>query len=140
MIHPGETLPKGATETGTWAVESTAAATGESVGAVISFPIRLAEGILEGHTDFVAVGESTSSGTLAEQCEGDVENPGAKSGRLCVFEGETLAIHHGGLQYGGSFVSPDGGLFGGPTGGQLIFSTTQTGRVSAEGTWAVTGA
>ena len=110
------------------------------MAAVVSFPIRLAEGLGEGSVIFVKMGESTSGGTLAEQCEGDVENPGAKPGHLCVFEGESLAIHHGGLQYENTMASPDGQIFGGPTGGQLIFSTTQTGRVSAEGTWAVTGA
>jgi hypothetical protein len=138
VLHPGETLPKGATETGTWAAEGVAAATGEYVGATISFPVRLAE---KGEVNavYVAVGESTSSGTLAEQCEGDVENPGAKPGDLCVFEGESPAIHHGGLEsYGHAIVSPDGGIYPGPTGGQLVFKTTQTGRVSAEGTWAVT--
>jgi hypothetical protein len=130
----GGTLPKGATETGTWAVESTAAATEEHRTAVISFPIPLGGAV---NVNFIPP-ETTPP---AEKCEGDVEKPGAKPGQLCIFEGnapEALG-QPGGLESLNTIVSPDGELSVGPTGGQLVFLTTQTGRVTAEGTWAVTG-
>jgi hypothetical protein len=127
-------LPKGATETGTWVVESTASATEELMTAVISFPIPVS-----GHPNVTFVAAGTT--TLPEHCEGSVENPGAESGHVCVFEGESPAVHLGGLEYASAVVGPDGGIGGAtqPTGGQLVFKTTRTGRVSAEGTWAVTG-
>jgi hypothetical protein len=130
-----ETLPSGKTETGTWAVETTATATEELVSAVISIPIPLAVPAQVG--GFVAAGAKTPP----EHCEGSLEKPGAKTGYLCIFEGKSQVINHGGLEWAKAFVTPDGkiGSTVEPTGGQLVFSTTKTGRVSAEGTWAVTG-
>lgn len=130
----GGTLPKGATETGTWSVEGTASATGETMAAVVSFPIPLA---VESNVNFIEMGSTAP----AEKCEGEVGKPGAKSGQVCVFEGKSLVVNHGGLTYEKAVVTPSGSIGGdiGPTGGQLLFTTTQAGRVSAEGTWAATG-
>lgn len=129
----GGTLPEGATETGTWAVESTASATEELRAATISFPIRLAAGA--NGPNFMLAKQATD----LEHCEGDLNKPEAKHGQLCVFEGESLIIHLGGLEYAKAAVNPNGELGVANTGAQLVFTTTQTGRVSAEGTWAVTG-
>jgi hypothetical protein len=128
----GGTLPKGATETGTWAVEATAAAPGELMTAVVSIPIPLAA---EFNVNFVGFKEP-----LPSNCEGEIGKPSAISKQFCVFEGQSMIVNHGGLKYEKAVVTPAGPIFDiGPTGGQLVFSTTQTGRVSAEGTWAATG-
>jgi hypothetical protein len=128
----GGTLPVGATETGTWDLESTASATSELMTTAVSFPIPLAKAT--SNVIFVGFEQATP-----EQCEGNVEKPGAKSGHVCVFEGKSEIVHIGGLEYAKAVVSPYGGFEMGPAGGQLVFVTTQTGRVSAEGSWAVTG-
>jgi hypothetical protein len=138
ILHPGETLPKGATETGDWEVRSTAAAAGEFKITVISFPIPLASNPAQ--TLFVKLGGPMPSG-----CKGSVAKPEAEpGGNLCLFEGEGFSvIHKGGLEYSGSTVNPIGGPEAAATGAQPVFTTlapkTPGEEVSAEGTWAVTG-
>jgi hypothetical protein len=85
-IHPGETLPEGATETGTWTSKVFEnVATGSSPEA-ISFPIQLAEGLTSEHVFYVTVGEQEAKSGPVE-CAGSVEEPEATAGNLCVYEG-----------------------------------------------------
>jgi Collagen triple helix repeat (20 copies) len=159
-------LPSGVTETGEYALYTTAAKIEEYKITAISFPIQLAAA--PEHVTFVHVGTSGTGG-----CEGTVAEPKAKPGNLCIFEGELAGIHLGGLSF---FVAVDasGAFAPGKTGAELLFTTlppkcyeavgvgwyetqtkcengekaaTQTFNweleqfpkaVSAEGTWAVT--
>jgi hypothetical protein len=128
----GGTLPSGSTETGTWGIRGTASASGEPKSTSISFTIPLAASINVSNTIIVKFGKTSP------ECSGNVAKPGAKSGHLCVFEGTSLVAPKG-LE---PFVvlhtdSTEEGA--GTTGGELIYLTTATGEVSAQGTWAVTG-
>ncbi len=126
------TLPTGSTETGEWAVQGTAAATEELKTTAISFPIPLAIEPVE--AVYVKIGQA-----LQEGCKGNAVTPGAESRHLCVFEAEGFGVHRGGLEFA-LVTNPQGSsALPGTTGGELVFSTTKTGEVSAEGSWAVTG-
>jgi Collagen triple helix repeat (20 copies) len=134
----GGKLPAGATETGTWTLHAPAKGPGEYRATNISFPIPLAAELNNTATIFVKSGESTP-----EQCAGNLAEPGAKSGRLCVFEagesGFLAAIHSGGLTFE-AVLDTKGEVAVGTTGVELLFATTESKEeVSAEGTWAVTG-
>jgi hypothetical protein len=131
-----ETLPAGKTETGAWSVRGTAAAAEEPRSAMISFPIPLPSELNappDGHIEFVEAGQSTP-----EHCKGNVKEPGAEPGYLCVFEGKTF-LHAGGLTFF-MFVLPGAESEGaGKTGTLILFLTAGAAKeVSAEGTWAVT--
>jgi len=137
-------LPEGATETGAYALFTTAAATNERKAVAISFPIKLAASPT---TKLVHVGE-----TATAPCTGTVENPGAEahaageSPTLCVFEGETVLVHKGGL-FAIGVADAAKHVKSGLTGGEILFNTATAPaaageppvEVSAEGTWAVTG-
>lgn len=127
------TLPSGKGETGAYAVRKTDNAVGELAATAISFAIPLAAGFKE--SAFIEVGQADPPG-----CKGTVEKPEALPGNLCVFEGEALAFHMGGLNYYTS-LGPAGAISG-TTGVEFLFLTkvpTQAGEeVTAEGTWAVT--
>jgi Collagen triple helix repeat (20 copies) len=131
----GGTLPKGATETGSWALQGTAKGE-EFKFTAISFPIPLKASPT---SHFFKLGE-----TVTAPCKGNVEKPEAEPGALCVFEGEDAIIHKGGIIFQ-IFDSPGpnaGVSVVGTTGVDLVFATpspTASGEVTAEGTWAVTG-
>jgi hypothetical protein len=129
----GGTLPSGQTETGVWSVRATDNAFNEPVATAISFNIPLAQAPEK--TAGIEIGAA-----LPEGCEGDVSDPGAEPGVLCVFDGETL-LHKGHLK-NSYIVSTNKTLGGGKTGAVLLFATeeptTAGEEVSAEGTWAVT--
>ncbi len=140
----GGTLPKGATETGMYTLWTTAAAKEEPKTTAISFSVPLSAPAVE---TVVHLGETPSA-----PCKGSVEKPEAeaptagKAPNLCLFEGETLeTVPPQGLELfpgGGDFHPGSQGSPGGPgvgrTGAILIFLTTKTGSVNAEGTYAVT--
>lgn len=119
----GGTLPSGSTETGGWFVnsynipntyftESFQLVRGLSATA-ISFPIPLAAAIPNTNVQVNPVGFplEASSGEEKEHCPGDVADPQAKNGFLCVYTTEVSAVD----QEGNS-----GELFGGgPTVSQL---------------------
>jgi hypothetical protein len=120
------TLPKGATEEGTWAVVVPAV---ETVAfAAISFNIPLAA---PPTANLVAQG-----GTSTAACPGKVAAPAAASGHLCVYtstsENTTLLIDdpsfEGGIENSAS-----------PWGTTVRASTGATAPGLAYGTWAVTG-
>jgi hypothetical protein len=130
----GGTLPVGKTETGEWVLRGMAAATEEFETTAISFPIPLASP--PPNFIFVEAGLATP-----EHCTGDALKPGAASGYLCIFESEATGflevVHRGGLLFQLA-TSPEGTTNAGTTGGELLFTTTKTGAVSDEGSWAVT--
>jgi hypothetical protein len=123
-----KTLPKGATETGTWSIHGTAE--GEEPFIPLSFAIPL-EKELEA-TQVQVVGE-TGNGTT---CPGTVEVPAAAEGNLCVYEGENFGAN---VELSSSKIVQSYSLANGAgtTGANLV------GRVKglpavAVGSWAVT--
>jgi hypothetical protein len=140
-IHPGETLPSGASETGVW-VDS--AAVGTQQPAAISFPIPLAEPLAWGEgiagepenqvhyinqlgKEVPSVGTELSSHPA---CLGTVEKPEATPGNLCIYahiasptgQNENITNPAGGATFG----------FGAATTGALLDAA------ESRGTWAVT--
>jgi hypothetical protein len=88
----GGTLAPLATETGAWG--SGAGGISETAFSVehiaISFPVQLAGSLAEGHALFVKEEEQTNqSGSSYEHCAGSAEQPKAKPGYLCVYQGFT---------------------------------------------------
>jgi hypothetical protein len=124
-IHPGETLPSGASETGTWIVST------HDEGLIeqsFSFPIPLATPIGAGsEVHFLKPGEPST-----EECPGTVENPEAKAGQFCVYA-EELPAKVIFLGFGHAHYK---------SGMTASFATTENSPgglgISASGTWAVT--
>lgn len=124
----GGVLPKGATETGMWsygeiAVHVENEETGEKSGsayASLSFPVPLKESVSSENLHFLEPGETTAD------CLGNVGDPKAKEGHLCIYAAETDAAPF--------FV----GL---PTkaGAILFFTGEDAGLKAGYGSFAVTG-
>jgi hypothetical protein len=127
------TLPSGSSETGTWAVRSTNNKKEEIKPATVSFPIPL---VKAPQYQLVSTGATGTGGCVG----GTVENPKAKPGFLCIYEGE--APFHAGHLIFFAVTDPAGAFAPGTTGAYLMFATgtptTPGEEVSAEGTWAVT--
>jgi hypothetical protein len=135
----GGTLPKGATETGTWVASRVDNAGGEIATVAVSFAIPLASAGVE--VAFIKADETPPPG----ECKGTVEKPEALPGHLCIFEGVTAVHKEGPKEEGLNYVvalNETGGPGVGTTGTQLAFATDQPStpgvEVSVEGTWAVT--
>jgi hypothetical protein len=135
VIHPGETLPKGATETGSWAVSGEPVAFGpfQFLFAPISFPIPL-----ENHP----IPVYNPEGNAEEHCTGNHNNPGAEEGYLCIFfgfnyKGKVESMIPFNPENGEAF---EGGLTG-ETLGVNVLPTEETKEAHGfllGGTWAVT--
>lgn len=135
----GGTLPKGATETGTWAFSGTEADTVGTPGEVvpISFPIPLKEVIEEGsqlHFQSQADFADTCKGNAAEPVGGAAHPTAPPSGQLCVyaFPGSILNA-----TFEGIFQPGLGGNGTGQGGAILLFALT--GNAYGNGSWAITG-
>jgi hypothetical protein len=136
-IHPGETLPSGASETGVW-VDSAPAGTPQP--AQLSFPIPLAEPLTWGeglagepenqvHYINELGNEVPTVGTeLASHpaCPGSVEKPEATPGNLCVYA--HVASPTGQSE---NIINPAHGSGAAAVGALLIANESR-------GTWAVT--
>jgi hypothetical protein len=133
---PNNTLPSGATETGTWATAGQAAEYGGGFAwlaeAPISFTVQLSAALEVSHVHVIKPGDPLPSG-----CTGSLEEPGAESGNLCVFVAESsgaeaVTVHRGGLtsakgaSKAGAVVLADAG-------------SKPAEGIIASGTWAVTG-
>jgi hypothetical protein len=121
-IHPGETLPKGATETGLAVIETPREYT-ESETA-LSFPIPLATPLTEGQVFVLFRGETTAG------CQGSLEHPEAAEGDLCVYLSATE--EEAGFQYGSV------NSLGSGAGVVLHFISPSNEVRIYEATWAVT--
>lgn len=141
VIHPGETLPPGATETGSWAMLLDSS--GRAV-VPISFPIPLA-----GELGFANVLKEGVGGTPDPECDNGVgpapsaANPEADPGFLCVF---AIDPDGGGAEAGFSptFIKKaavGGGItqIGASTSGAALEVFGGTADAEGRGTWAVTG-
>ena len=75
---------------------------------------------------------------IPSECTGNVTEPGAVAGYLCVFT--TLSINAESLSaLGARFANPEGGgETAGKTGAVLLAGATGSGLVLADGDWAVT--
>ncbi len=133
----GGTLPKGATETGQWAVVGEGKAK-DPVAATASFTIPLTVGLDEAHVHLIGFGESPPNG-----CSGTLEKPEAASGNFCVFAKTVFNLVPGLLGLtGSSHPIVDGSTSNAGTGtnGAIFeFETTGEGQFVGQGTWAVTG-
>jgi len=88
ILHPGETLPSGATETGAWNFVSNGAT--EQV-VPIGFPIPLAAVDAEAMTvKFLNKTQESSA-----ECPGTVEEPEAEPGVLCIYTTPLLTTFNG---------------------------------------------
>ncbi len=129
----GGSLPSGSTETGQWAIYTKAAAAGEVKVATISFPVPLAA---VPTLTMVIFGDPVPA-----QCEGGtVAEPKAKTGNICVFEGEAAFIPHDLTSV--TAVDGNGDFAAAKNGVDLVFQTgapPENGEESAAGSWAVTG-
>jgi hypothetical protein len=132
------TLPKNATETGTWVLETP---TGEELHIVrtpISFAIPLAAALPAGGVHFVTKEEWNKENGMEPpaQCQGTVAEPQAEAANLCVYASidENLEFP--------TIASPEdsAGLSGGTgTSGALIGFRVHSESISkATGSWAVT--
>jgi hypothetical protein len=158
---PNNTLPSGATETGTWSYSSLE--NGGNLLVPISFPIKLPatqceiepgpppvfaeQGLCKDHVHFVE-----ASGSPPAQCPGTTAEPAAEPGNLCIYYKFTLGIETSSgepVQFivdPGTFnpFSPATSLGAGTTGALLHFhneanATEPTAPGFGEGTWALTG-
>ncbi len=134
----GGTLPVGSTEYGAWAMGD--GNTG-GVPTAISFTIQLAESLDEEHVQSNPVGFPT--GATAEQeehCPGNVSEPKAKSGYLCVYTGVWEQAANPPFEDPIIAVSKEGGGVRGAdkTGATLLGVAGET-NFTGSGTWAVTG-
>jgi Collagen triple helix repeat (20 copies) len=147
VLHPGETLPVGATETGAFSASGKQVPIAnfgiEALPIPISFTIRLATALsstLKVH--LIGAGEGAGQGKenaaiVAKECTGTEAEPGAASGNLCIFFTDEENIEISGslsLTAGGSGegVSTTGAIL-------LLHAETGTAAMQAWGTWAVTG-
>jgi hypothetical protein len=129
------TLPSGKSLTGDWAVQ-----TPSRYGAAdISFEFPLAQALSPSDVHFISKGATPPSG-----CSGDVLNPGAAPGNLCVFVGEeesfdfsTSCVYEPSA-YNGCFQGGVGLEFG-KTGAVVFTQSSDPGEnMGAFGTWVVT--
>lgn len=130
----GGTLPKGATETGSFNAPS-----GASTAAIttISFPIPLAKAAAEGTTAVYVTRAEWEASSPAE-CPGTGLNPKAEEGFLCLYEGDFTA---GELEEPPLFALPgadhEGGIGVGTT-GTILLAAAKAVEADFIGTWAVT--
>jgi hypothetical protein len=121
----GGTLPKGATETGTWTMNG--GGTAAEQAAPISFPIHLAAPLAPGSVHVVAVGDTTTP------CKGNFNDPSAPAGELCVYITEV-----NGATVEGIFNASAQGNGASKPGAFLYFENVTAGAAGF-GSWAVTG-
>jgi hypothetical protein len=127
-IQPGETLPAGVTETGSWAVTINTEGSGAFYYAPISFTIPLAAPLPAANVEFVKI-----SGT-GTHCAGTVEAPTAPEGYLCVYTSAESGLALPEIKRSGN-----AGESGASTAGAVLGLLTLAGNTGADvGTWAVT--
>lgn len=124
ILHPGETLPSEATETGMWRFESNG---NEEQYYPISFPIPLSATDAESTT--VHFKPDANFSTF---CPGTINKPAADPGALCFYEAKTN------LEQPTLVVSADGFTEKVGTSGVLLFYETVNSTLHQGGSFAVT--
>ncbi len=139
VIHPGETLPAGASETGEWSTIYTASAAKQPMTSAISFPIPLSaapEAHYIGTNEELAGQKNESPAIKDAKCSGNVEAPQAESGNMCVFAGAEFRAS----EYLFEGTVPTEHLFFTTSQGTVVgVDSTEAGEVTSAGTWVVTG-
>ncbi len=139
------TLPKGKTETGTWAINQLHATTIDVAFEPISFPIRLKTGGKAFFIDRTETQEKEGSQVTASGCTGNLTEPTAPEGKLCVYtaaeeenEGKVGFIEMFNTGPEGEGAPEEYG----PSGAYLQYliegSVASPVKISDRGTWAVT--
>jgi hypothetical protein len=144
-IHPGETLPSEASETGTWAF-SEAATEPAVLWSSISFPVPLAAPIenapecgTTGNPDCVVhvfeFGEPIPAGCTGTEAAPFVENLGAEPGNLCIYV--FFSPNHV-TAADVSPVNPEAGTAGAGRAGAILKTGVVPAEATGVGAWAVT--
>lgn len=123
----GGPLDPGVTMKGVWSVPILNPAAATQVAVTISYPIRLAAGIIGTNKHYIASGGAVPAG-----CSGTATNPGADPGHLCVFATNNGAA---GSTFQAFFAPSDSDL-----GDRMFFSVGSGAASGPGGTWAVTSA
>jgi Collagen triple helix repeat (20 copies) len=136
-IHPGETLPAGASETGAWSI--VVPPTESKVPTTVSFTIPLEASLSEEHVFFLKQEEIEVDHTA--ECPGNAAEPKAAAGDFCAYAAE-LSYTLAPIQ-GFPVKNVATGLAGAGTSGADIFFSPNHGEPSEQveygtGTWAVT--
>jgi hypothetical protein len=129
-----ETLPKGATETGTWLAPANSS---REELAMISFTLQLETPLDGSHVHYVTIADVEKE-ELPEGCGGDVEKPVAEAGFLCVFEAK-LSSPVGGAE-SALLLNPNKIAVGTVKTGALLLIESENAESRFLGTWAVTAA
>jgi hypothetical protein len=129
-----ETLPKGKTETGVWAVSQFNLPAFIEVEIPISFPIPLKEGSQEGY--FLNKSETENGTGVGHDagCTGTVEAPTAPAGLLCIYTNEEASVGQGPLAVifnGSAGYSSTGTVV-------RVFTLEEGAQVKMQGSFAVT--
>jgi hypothetical protein len=131
----GGTLPADATETGMFAIFSSAE---DKVITSISFPVPLSAPLDEEHVLGLEPGYDGEDevGAEHEKCPGKVENPRAKSGYLCVYTAAAFS-----LLFKKPFIlsATNSASQGASTSGALLEFLPEAAKAFAKGSFAVTG-
>jgi hypothetical protein len=150
VIHPGETLAPGATETGVWTFRT--AVKGEEAAKVsISFPVSLAEPITSNQAckagksecpiHFVPRGGSTPPGCFEGSTEGTIRDPKAAPGNLCIYEDRLIGAKPEPYEFLFRDIEEEEEEIVGTAGGLLAFDVTGEEEFTegeGYGVWAVT--
>jgi hypothetical protein len=129
VIQPGETLPSGASETGSWAFPETEV--NKVPVQAISFTIPLEGALGSSEVHFLAEGEGETA-----ECPGIAEEPEAAPGNLCVYTTEVFGGLTGHPEINQSGLPLEGGAS--PTGAFIYFQPANVAGTEGHGTWAVT--
>jgi hypothetical protein len=123
-IHPGETLPSEATETGTWGIAREPAPEHEFGVRLspISFAIPLETELDSEHVHIAP----------AAACTGSVANPTAAPGNLCVYEGTKEGLFEAKIGKASNWA-----VAGADKSGAIV-SVQMEGPIVVTGSWAVT--
>ncbi len=137
----GGTLPHGSTESGVWnatGMPATNPGLGAhgAISASISFSIPLAKAP-ELNVIELGEGEHEAGENLPAGCKGNVNEPKAEPGNLCIFAGEG-AVNAKEID-AGIVESAEGVVEPGRTGASILGLAEKSEGMSIAGTWAVTG-
>jgi hypothetical protein len=130
---PESQLPEKATETGTWSFGPTISNGTFAWESLASFTVKLKEPLTSEHVHFVTR-EEVENHSAPSQCLGNLEEPSAASGNLCLYEGALESVTLLSLNSLGGEVEGGAGRAG--VMGLFEFGA---GPSSGRGVWAVTG-
>jgi hypothetical protein len=126
---PDNTLPPGATETGTWTVSGTGL-----VSAALSFPIPLSGTLFEETVRLIQLGSPVDP-----LCAGSVNNPVAAPGVLCIYYPTPVNASNPFVNPASAVENPDNAFNSTGRSGAILYWTLGPEPGRAAGSFAVTG-